>query len=502
MKIYHINVTFPVLSLLVILLFQQVAAFSSSVSKLTMNSNSLDGEDIHLTTYESLLRKIYFIANPKNGIQNMKELYEAMGKPLDEGNTDISVLHVAGTNGKGSVCIKLAKSLEYAGYKVGMLISPHIASYRERMSINGKLISENEVSLLLPRILSICEEQEIKATFFEITTALAFLYFVESKVDVIVLETGLGGLLDATNVINAPALSIVTSIGLEHTALLGNTVEAIAEHKAGIIKKGKPALVGPNVPHATIRRCAKERGAEGYYTCDDILGPEDKNNDSESCVDYDIENSRIAKAALNLLIQKRKDNSSFPSTALTAAMIEQGISHRPSCRFEVIESMEGDKKCTTILDIAHNPPALETLVAKLKKTYPDKVKRFVIGFSADKDIKENAKLLLSIVPDPSHIHLVEAVNLRAAKVEDILDQAPELRNSNNALDGDRSITTQVRCAKAIASANDELLVVCGSVFLMAEARQALGINEPRDSENITKVAGKGMMKCKQEKSQK
>lgn len=140
---------------------------------------------------------------------------------------------------------------------------------------------------------------------------MAFRYFPESSVDVVVLETGLGGLTDATNVITAPVLSIVTSIGLEHTALLGDTIELIGAQKAGIIKKGCPALVGPNAPHEVIREYAKEIRAEGYYTCDDILGPVAQNECKKSMngvdyVDYDVENSRTARAAIALLQQKRK----------------------------------------------------------------------------------------------------------------------------------------------------------------------------------------------------
>ena len=377
-----------------------------------------------------------------------------------------------------------------------MLISPHIASYRERISINGHLISEQEVEKYLPQILALCDKHNIKATFFEISTGLAFRYFADSGADVVVLETGLGGRLDATNVITSPVLSVITSIGLEHIAILGNTVELIGAEKAGIIKKDCPVLVGPNVPHDTIRRCASEREAEGYYTCDDILGAAPQNEYNRiihgiEYFDYDIENSRTARAALALLQKKRK-NHSFPSFSLSEEHIVNGTSQRPSCRFEEIKN--GDQ--LTILDIAHNPPAMKTLVAKLQASYPEKNKRFLVGFSADKDIAEIGSLLLSVVPHPSNIHLVEAVNLRAAKIVDIQKAEPRLAASND-VEKDHSITAQVKTAMRLAAENDEVLVVCGSVFLMSEARQALGIDEARDSDNITKVAGKGMMNCKE-----
>lgn len=457
-----------------------------------MSDDSSD--ESNFTTYEKLLRHIYFIENVKNGVQNMIQLNDALGKPLDDPN--ISVIHVAGTNGKGSVCHKTANALKLAGHKVGLLISPHISSYRERMSINGTVISEQEVETYLGEVLQLCQENDIPATFFEITTGLAFRYFAASGVDVVVLETGLGGRLDATNVISRPALSIITSIGLEHTAILGDTVELIGAEKAGIIKKGCPVVVGPNVPHETIRQCALEREAEGYYTCDDVLGAEHEPSNNKTkivngaeFVDYDIENSRTARAGLILLRKKKIDDKcTFPSNNLTDEIIYESIKDRPICRFEEIKSEEDN---VVILDIAHNPPAMKTLCSKLDATYPDKKKRFVVGFSADKDILEIGNLLLSSVPDPSNIHLVEAVNLRAAKIKKIVEAEPRLRKSNFTV-ADRSVTAQVQAAKQLSEERGEILIVCGSVFLMAEARQALGINEDRDSSNITKVAGTGL----------
>lgn len=400
---------------------------------------------------------------------------------------------MAGTNGKGSVTLKIARSLELAGYKVGLLISPHIASYRERISINGELISELEVNEYLQRMFDLCEKHSIKATFFEITTALSFVYFAEKCVDFVVLETGLGGRLDATNVVIKPKICIVTSIGLEHTQLLGDTVELIAKEKAGIIKKDVPILVGPNVPHSVIRGCAEEKCAEGYYTCEDILGQDCFNGDDTMVldgmkyVDYDIENSKVARAALALLHTK---NTEFVN--VSEDCISRGTSQRPSCRFEVIEI----ESTRVILDIAHNPPAMKTLMAKLQATYPNSNKRIVIGFSDDKDIYQCSQTILSIVKEPSRIHLVEAVNLRAAKIQKILDTVPAMKESNFE-EEDRSITAQVKLALTLAKVKNDILVVCGSVFLMAEAREALGIDEPRDSKFVTNVAGVGLMNCKQ-----
>lgn len=453
-------------------------------------SNSKPTEPNEFTLYEKLLRELYYVENVKRGLLNMIELNDALGRPLED--PSIRIIHVAGTNGKGSVALKTSRVLELNGLRVGLLISPHIASFRERMSINGELISEQEVELYLPKILDVCNVHNIPATFFEITTALSFVYFKENAVDVVVLETGLGGRQDATNVVQKPDLCIITSIGLEHTAILGDTVELIAKEKAGIIKKGCPILVGPNVPHDVIRECAVEKEAEGYYISDEVLG-----GDSSECrrvvngiayIDYDIENSRTVKAAMKLISSKY---GMFQN--VTLEHIQIGTSMRPACRFEEIRCKTG---ATCILDIAHNPPAMYTLVAKLISTYLDKKFRYIVGFSADKDMNKIAQLLLSTVSSPESIHLVEAVNLRAAKIADIVKAVPSFAHSNFEVE-DRSITAQVKLAMSLAAQNDEVLVVCGSVFLMAEARAALGIDEPRDSDAITAVAGKGLMACKE-----
>ena len=147
------------------------------------------------------------------GLDNVQALYSSLGYPLD--HPDITVVHVAGSNGKGSTSLKIARTLEKAGHKVGLFVSPHVASFRERMQVNGDLITEKEVEEYLPMIFQICEEKHMPATNFEITTALAFHFFAKRNVDAVILETGMGGRLDATNVIKKPALSVITSIGLK-----------------------------------------------------------------------------------------------------------------------------------------------------------------------------------------------------------------------------------------------------------------------------------------------
>lgn len=444
------------------------------------------------TLYEKCVRRLYLtnLFHPvKLGLQNMEEIHAALGNPMDD--PKILLVHVAGTNGKGSTSLKIAKSLELAGLKVGLFVSPHVASFRERMQVNGDLISEKEVEDYLPLIYDICEKGKIPATFFEVTTALAFQFFHERNVDAVVLETGLGGRLDATNVVQKPDLAVITSIGLEHTRILGDTIELIAREKAGIIKHGVPVLVGPHCPHDTIQACAVEKGASKYYVCSDVLeAGEIQRNQSEDgeSLDYDIENAMIARAALKILEMSGKGGK-FP---IAEEILSRGVGHRPPCRFEEM-SIPGPatgKPIKVILDVAHNPDAMAHLVKKLQATYPTMKEktRIVVGFSADKDLKLCGSALLDYVSDASKLHLVEAAHPRAAKLEDMLEAEPALRSSNFD-EENRSITAQVENALRLAEEKDEMLIVCGSVFLMAEAREAIGIDEPRDSQYIAEVAG-------------
>ena len=434
----------------------------------------------------------------KMGLDNIEKLHEALGRPMDR--PGLVVVHVAGTNGKGSVALKMAKTFERHGLRTGLFISPHVASFRERMQVNSVLISESQVVQLLPAIYKMCADHDIPATFFEITTALAFSYYDQERCQVVVLETGLGGRLDATNVVAQPAVSIITSIGLEHTRILGDTIEKIATEKAGIIKPGRPVLVGPNVPHDVLRQCAIDKRAGRYYTVDDVLGGEEQPHDQE--VDYDVENTRIAKAALKLVQQ------SFPDVIGTIPdeTIQACTAVRPPCRFEVLSVPGTDADgsgagagagpssspplLTVVLDVAHNPPAMKYMVQKLLRTYPTRRIRIVVGMSSDKDLRQCGDFLMEAVQnDASQIHLVEAAHPRAAKLEAIL-RATGLHGAHHDLVR-RSVTDQMTDAMRLARRNGEVLVVCGSVFLMAEAREALGIDEPRDSAYIAEVAGAG-----------
>lgn len=449
-----------------------------------------DTNNKEYTKYEQLVRHLYQtnVRNPaKLGLENMIQLYQALGCPID--NEDIKIVHVAGSNGKGSVCFKTAKALQYSGLRTGLFVSPHVSSFRERIQVDFEPISEEAVVRLLPQIFEICETENIPATFFEITTALAFAYFGECNVQAIALEVGLGGRLDSTNIVERPALSVITSIGLEHTRILGETIDEIATEKAGIVKYERPVLIGPNVPRHIVRAIADARKAPFYITSDESLAGNLCINEKDGVnnldiADFDLENGQTATAALKLL---RLDGISISDDA-----IQKGVSERPPCRFEegkvrVNSNLGISKDVNFILDVAHNPSALEQLVTKIKTKYGRQGVRFIVGFSSDKDIKQCFNYLLSVSSE-ENIHLVQAFHPRAATFEQIIEAVPTLSSSlrDNV---DRSITLQIEYGLHEAAKHDQILVVCGSVFIMSEAREALGFSEARDSDYIAEVAG-------------
>uniref|UniRef100_M4BPS3 Mur ligase C-terminal domain-containing protein n=1 Tax=Hyaloperonospora arabidopsidis (strain Emoy2) TaxID=559515 RepID=M4BPS3_HYAAE len=418
-------------------------------------------QDATSGTYEMLLQRLYQVNRftaVKLGLENMQQLNAAFGDPASQ----LEVVHVAGTNGKGSVAFKVAKALERSGYKTGLFVSPHVACFRERVQINGSLISESEVSELLSEIFNLSAQLRIPATFFEITTMLAFRYFARQGVDCVVLETGLGGRLDSTNIVN-PVLSVITSICLDHVRILGNDVDAIAREKA------------------------------------------------DSGEDYNVENAAIAREAcaqLNALRGSQPGNT--PRSKLCVDLSDKRVSAalecRPPCRFQVLHVMRAnskERKVTVVLDVAHNPHAIDRLVRLLHKQFPHKTFRFVCGFSADKDIAKMLELITAVVrhshPHESdeqlqqHMHFVKANHPRGASLDDIsqaLMQSSIVNTEKSKRVAISSIKDGVDAAVATsrASTDDEVVVVCGSVFIMAEARQALGLKEPMDSASLITVA--------------
>lgn len=399
--------------------------------------------------YISLLKELYRanLRNPvKMGLHNTHSLNELLGCPIGK----IPVIHVAGTNGKGSVCLKTAEALSRSGLRTGLFVSPHISSFRERIQVDGVPISEGDVVALLPQLLHLCEKHRIAATFFELTTLLSFMSFSKAGCDAVVLEVGLGGRLDSTNVVT-PALSIITSIQLDHTKILGDTIEKIALEKAGIMKPGVPVLVGPGCPIEVMQKEAARVGSP-FHTLDAVLQPLEQKYLQGEQQDIDDLNVDISRAALMLLRNTEYIKGALVSGVSTSNCfsrlfspqtlphIEAALACRPPCRFQRI--LVGDD-LEVILDIAHNEEAIATLVAKINATFgsgssknptfpsaetlldPDPAfapessavpMRVVLGISADKDVAKCLNILVRLFESSGDVRqAVKRVHCTAAE---------------------------------------------------------------------------------------
>ncbi len=396
-------------------------------------------------SYEEVLEKVFVLSKVRGmnrSLTNIRRLCKIYNHP----ERAYPTIHVAGTNGKGSVCTKIAAALSEQGYVTGLYTSPHIASFRERIRLNGQMIAEEEVAALFSEIQKIIIESDIAATFFETATLLAFLYFQRKKVDIAVIETGLGGTWDATNVIH-PLISVITSIGDDHKDILGGSLEKIAEAKAGIIKENVPLVIGPDVPYSFMQEAAAK--------CKSPLYQSTFHNQ-----DFDCENTEIARLVLSIT------DSTFP---LSESAIHTGLKAKPLCRFE---QYTGDKEI--IFDVAHNIHAFRKLLGMLAHKYPQHDYRFVVGFSKDKEIEESARL----IQDKAYaIHLVSGAHPRLAPLEDI-QKAFAITKGNVYIE--KSIDEGVQNALSACTCRPEVVVIAGSFFLMLEARKALGLPTPED----------------------
>lgn len=317
-------------------------------------------------------------------IESIKRFGNVSGREVTEhllpelGNPDrgMKIIHVAGTNGKGSVAMYTAAALEANGYRTGLFTSPHLLTIRERIQVNRRLISEEDFTSLAQQVLAVTMPDEYAPTFFDICLAVALLYFRQCHCDYVVLETGLGGRLDSTRGIHeTPVAGVITAIGLDHTAILGNTVEEIASEKAGIIRKGMPVAVAHN-PEC-VRKVIEER-ADIYLDVDEYHGghksliEEAKRRKLAPPLagDFQYDNEASALAVLVLsgaVLDRRKVIAGIRSVKWPARI--QKLCERP----------------VFIVDGSHNPQGVEALADTLRRAYPKKKFVFIMAAMADKD---------------------------------------------------------------------------------------------------------------------
>ena len=398
----------------------------------------------------------------KPGLERMQQMCEAIGNP----QRYIRTIHVGGTNGKGSTTSLIASVLTAAGYKVGLFTSPHLVDFRERIRINGEMISEEEVVSFVERTRPLIES--VGPSFFEYTTLMACEYFHTHEVDYAVIEVGLGGRLDSTNVI-LPKLSIITNISLDHTQYLGNTLEAIANEKAGIIKEGVQAVIGnaggsvrelfervADERHAPITFCEDEHTIKQY----DELHPGMRLDtvdygliETPLSGDAQLENVHTVLTALRILDDKVLD------TPLSHEEVARGFAelYKLSGLRGRWETISTDPHI--VCDTAHNPAGIAVVAHQLKEESYDHL-YIIVGMSADKDIDTN----LALLPSSARYYFCTTASQRTLPAEELQQRAEAIGLRGRAYP---SVEEALREVVALANAGD-LIFVGGSNFIVAE----------------------------------
>jgi len=418
---------------------------------------------------EAVLQRLFALETfgVKLGLEPVSALLEEMGNP----QRSFPAIHVAGTNGKGSVCSLLAGVLQSAGLRVGLYTSPHLVEFGERMRVNGLPIPDDRLADYAEELLPAIERHG--CTFFEGTTAMAFRYFADEQVDVAVIETGLGGRLDATNVLQ-PLLSVVTGIALDHTRHLGSTLEEIAGEKAGIIKPDAPAVIGPlgvSSLRSVFERAAAERGTRTINT-DEVCRAALRALTLEGTVGtFMCEGwGEIAGLRIGLVGRHQIANARTALAALAA------LRNRFALREEHLRAGFGDVRRLTglrgrmelvpgapqlLLDVAHNPDGVRALADTLGAVGIGRV-QVVLGAVEEKDLDG---MLALLEPHIATLHAVRAATHRARLVEEIAEAA-----RRRGIVVERAGTVADGIADAIEQCEpDGTVIVCGSFYVVGEA---------------------------------
>ena len=365
---------------------------------------------------------------------------------LDNPHNNFKSIHIGGTNGKGSCSHMLSSILQEADYKVGLYTSPHLVDFRERIKINGDMISEDSVSKFMHGNFDFFESNNF--SFFEMTVGLAFDYFSKNKVDIAIIEVGMGGRLDSTNIIN-PILSIITNISLDHTRFLGSNIYDIAKEKAGIIKENVPVVIGLNQQEISpiFKDTAKSKNSEIIFADHFIYD----NYDCDLKGDYQKKNIKTVLKSTEILKHlDYKINDSHIKTGLNNVSNNTGLHGR----WQVIQ-----KKPMIICDTAHNEAALVEVISQLTDMdYSDL--HFIIGFSNDKDLEKISKLF----PEDSKYYFVQSKVGRARDAKQVRDIF-KLNNRNG--DYYKSIENTIKYVKGISKEND-IIFIGGSTFVVSE----------------------------------
>ena len=375
----------------------------------------------------------------KPGMGSMLNLDAYLGKP----HKFFKSIHVAGTNGKGSTSHMIASVLQSAGYKVGLYTSPHLIDFRERIKINGDLIGKKDVIKFITQHQNYFQLK--RTSFFEMTVGMAFSYFKSAKVDYAVIEVGLGGRLDGTNVIT-PVLSVITNIGLDHIEFLGTSRPQIAIEKAGIIKPSIPVVIGEKDEETqfVFEKIAKLNSAPLYFA-------ESLHMEWETDLKggYQVKNFHTALTALNYLSDKKIDNKSIQQ-GFKNVISNTGIQGR----WQFIS-----EKPKILLDIGHNKEGLSLIVEQLQNLTFNKL-HIVLGFVKGKNVNE----LISLFPEEATIYLSTPKIQRGYPLESLKADLTDSKRKINYFD---TVVESFQYAYSKVFKND-LVLVCGSTFVVAE----------------------------------
>ena len=385
------------------------------------------------------------------GLERVSKVLELLGNPQDS----LNIIHVAGTNGKGSTCAILSAILTASGFKTGLYTSPHIIEYTERIKINNRDILQNDFADLIFEISTLAKENNIYLTEFELLTVCAYKYFSDKETDICIIETGLGGRLDATSVISKNILSIITSISLDHVDRLGDTIEKIAFEKAGIIKNGCPVLLSPeNRGFETIKNIALQKNSEIYTPLYNVeLSFENGKN-------YAVYNGK--KYEFNLLGLWQKENLELVFEAvrrlclqgydIPVKAVEKGLKTvNWICRMQYIP------KYNILIDGTHNPDGARVLKESLDYYFPDKKRIWIYGSISTKDYK---KVMQTLFTDADEVYFYDFDYCSAVSYDELC------KNVN--LNNKPSRINLKELEYLSAENNHSLIVISGSFYMLGQ----------------------------------
>lgn len=415
--------------------------------------------------YDETLSYLYGLQKHglKFGLDNIRAILSLLGEP----QKSFRSIHIAGTNGKGSTSCMIERLLRASGLKTGLFTSPHILRFTERIQVLGEEITEESVIKLTDEIRGLIGD--MSPTFFEFITAMGFLYFMRKKVEIAVIEVGMGGRLDATNVLE-PEVSVITPIGLDHKEFLGRNLKEIASEKAGIIKKGIPVISAAQEPPAleVIKSKAMEMSSELFLEGRDFKSIFRESYPDGIVIDYESNSIRLDWLGVSLRGRHQAQNAALALRAVEEIVGDDILKIKDSLSdihwAGRLERVSDDPEI--IIDGAHNPHSAQTLRDSIKELYPKRDITLILGIMSDKDIEG---ILRALLPLASEIILTAPNYERAEPPQRLRDRAQGLGYGARVSE---SIKDAIEIAKTITPKN--LILITGSFYTIGEAKEALG----------------------------